>query len=231
MKYSVTGKVKINYICKMSYIKSSDTVSAKIVSSLLDIKAIKIQPSSPFTWTSGWKSPIYCDNRVSLSFPDVRKYITQQLVHVIEQHFSDTEAIAGVATAGIPQAALIAQQMNLPMIYVRDKAKSHGMTNQIEGYIEENKKVVVIEDLVSTGGSSLKAVEALREAGIEVLGLCAIFTYGFDLASQSFADHKVPFASLSDYHDLINLLKSEGHISEKEYQRLSEWRKAPQEWQ
>lgn len=215
----------------MSYIKASDTVSDKVVSALLDIKAIKIQPSNPFTWTSGWKPPIYCDNRVSLSFPKVRSYITDELVNSIKQNFTHVDAIAGVATAGIPQAALVAQQLNLPMIYVRDKAKSHGMTNQIEGYIEEGKKVVVIEDLVSTGGSSLKAIQALREAGIEVLGLCAIFTYGFDVASTLFADHDVPFVSLSDYHDLITLLKTEGHISEKEYNRLSEWRKAPDKWQ
>jgi orotate phosphoribosyltransferase len=154
--------------------------ASEVASKLLQIQAIRLQPEKPFTWASGWKSPIYCDNRLSLSYPEIRTYIKKNLVKAIQVHFQEVEAIAGVATAGIPQGALIADQMDLPFIYVRSKAKGHGMENMIEGKVIPGQKVVVIEDLVSTGGSSLKAVQDLKNAGFEVLGMVAIFTYGFD---------------------------------------------------
>src|SRR5471030_1194162 len=170
---------------------------------LLQIKAIKLQPANPFTWASGWKSPIYCDNRITLSHPTIRTYIRQQLTEVIQEKFGAVGCIAGVATAGIPQGVLVAQEMGLPFIYVRAKAKEHGTGSLIEGDVVTGKRVVVIEDLISTGKSSLQAVAALREAGYQVAGLAAIFSYEFDIATENFSEAKCPFVTLSNYSALI----------------------------
>lgn len=206
------------------------TTSKKVASYLLDIEAIKLQPNNPFTWASGWNSPIYCDNRLSLSFPEVREYITNELVKSIQENYNEVEAIAGVATAGIPQGALVAAKLGIPFIYVRSKAKGHGMTNLIEGKVVPNQKVVVIEDLVSTGGSSLKAVEDLRKAQISVLGMAAIFTYGFDIADQNFSDANVKLVTLSDYNVLIQEANEKGYVKPEDLEKLSLWRSAPSLW-
>ncbi len=209
----------------------STTLTAQsIASSLLDIQAIKLQPNNPFTWASGWSSPIYCDNRLSLSFPEVREFITDKLAEEIKKTFSNVEAIAGVATAGIPQGALVAARLGLPFIYVRSKAKGHGMTNLIEGKIVPGQKVVVIEDLVSTGGSSLKAVEDLRVADIEVLGMAAIFTYGFDIADKNFENAKVELLTLSNYDVLIKEAIEKGYVKAEDLEKLSDWRVSPSTW-
>ncbi|HET6243992.1 MAG: orotate phosphoribosyltransferase [Bacteroidetes bacterium] len=202
----------------------------KISEFLLQIKAIKLQPSNPFTWASGWKSPIYCDNRKTLSYPQIRTYIRQQLVNAIIEEFGKPDVIAGVATAGIAQGVLVAQEMGLPFVYVRSEAKSHGMTNQIEGVIEPGQSVVVIEDLISTGMSSLKAVEALRANGCEVKGLAAIFSYGFNIAEENFLAHKCKYVVLSNYDFLIEQAKELSHISKDDLVSLKEWRENPQNW-
>lgn len=203
----------------------------QIVLYLLDIGAIKLNPDTPFTWASGWKSPIYCDNRLALSYPEIRDYIKHALSLSVRDHFSDTEVIAGVATAGIPQGALVADELDLPFIYVRSKPKGHGLTNQIEGRILPGQKVTVIEDLVSTGGSSLKAVQAIRDAGMEVLGMVSIFTYGFDLSVKNFNQENVPYVSLSDYDTLIRVGIEEDLIPEAQVERLKAWRKSPDSWE
>ncbi len=202
----------------------------QIVLYLLDIGAIKLNPDQPFTWASGWRSPIYCDNRLALSFPEIRDYIKHALSTAVREYFSGTEAIAGVATAGIPQGALVADELDLPFIYVRSKPKGHGLTNQIEGRQVPDQKVAVIEDLVSTGGSSLKAVEAIRDAGMEVLGMVSIFTYGFDLSIRNFEQANVPYVSLSDYDTLIRVGIEEDLIPEAQIERLKAWRKSPDSW-
>ncbi len=170
--------------------KLNDESALKVAEFLLQIKAIKLQPNKPFTWASGWKSPIYCDNRITLSFPKVRTYIRQQFVNVINEQFGKPDVIAGVATGGIAHGALVAQEMGLPFVYIRSEAKKHGMSNMIEGVVEKGQSVVIIEDLISTGGSSLKALEALRAAGCDVKGMAAIFTYGFKVASDNFKKEK-----------------------------------------
>lgn len=201
-------------------------LSVEIAKALVDIEAIKLRPQAPFTWASGWKSPIYCDNRVSLSFPDVRQLIKQSLVKLIWSHFPNAEAIAGVATAGIPQGALVADAMELPFLYVRSSSKGHGLSNQIEGKLVAGQKVVVIEDLISTGGSSLAAVDALRAANIEVLGMAAIFTYAFQVAEDNFKEKKVPLVVLSDYPTLTSI----GNFDASTHQLLAAWRKDPSVW-
>ncbi len=202
----------------------------KIAASLLRIKAIKLQPSKPFTWASGWKSPIYCDNRKTLSFPDVRSLIRDSFVDVVRQRYPDVEVIAGVATGAIAHGMLVADKMGLPFIYVRSGAKEHGLGNQIEGYYEKGQKIVVIEDLISTGGSSLKAVKALREAGCDVLGMVAIFTYQFVKASDAFTETGCKLETLSNYSVLIDEAVKEGYVSDSDMATLSEWRKVPGEW-
>lgn len=199
---------------------------------LLKCQAVVLRPQEPFTWSSGWKSPIYCDNRLTLSYPDLRTNVCHQLVRVINQKFSTVTALAGVATAGIPQGALIADRLALPFLYVRSKPKSHGRENLIEGRLPENAKVVVVEDLISTGGSSLKAVEALRQAGAEVIGLVSIFTYGFEEADKQMAAAKVPYHSLTDYDTLTKVAFSKGYISEDKglIDTLQAWRKSPATW-
>ncbi len=204
--------------------------SHKIASYLLSTKAVKLSPEQPFKWSSGWNSPIYCDNRVTLSYPEARTFIKKSLAKAIKKHFPEAELIAGVATAGIPQGALVAEALGLPFAYVRPKPKEHGMGNQIEGRIEKGQKVVVIEDLISTGGSSLKAVDALREAGIEVVGMLAIFTYGLKIADTNFADKNVPLVTLSNYNALIDEAIKQNYISAESLDSLKKWRRKPEKW-
>ncbi|PCF83365.1 orotate phosphoribosyltransferase [Staphylococcus delphini] len=199
-------------------------MSKLIAKALLDIEAVSLSPNEMYTWSSGIQSPIYCDNRVTLGYPEVRTAIRDGLIELIQQHFAEVEIVSGTATAGIPHAAYISDKMNLPMNYVRSKSKSHGKQNQIEGARSEGKKVVVIEDLISTGGSSITAVEALQEAGAEVLGVVAIFTYGLNKADETFKAAGVPFYTLSSYDELIEVAREEGKISEDDIQTLVEWR-------
>jgi len=209
---------------------SFDDPEYKVAEFLLQIKAIKLQPENPFTWASGWKSPIYCDNRKTLSYPTIRTYIRQQFVETIHQHFAMPDVIAGVATGGIAQGALVAQEMGLPFVYVRSEAKKHGLTNMIEGDIESGQNVVVIEDLISTGGSSLKAVEALRERGCNVKGMAAIFTYGFEEAENNFKNAKCNLKTLTNYDTLINFALNKEYITEKDVESLKQWRLSPSTW-
>lgn len=206
------------------------SIAAEVADKLLEIQAIRLQPSKPFTWASGWKSPIYCDNRLSLSFPPVRDLIRDNLVESIRHFFQNVEAIAGVATAGIPQGALIANELGLPFIYVRSKPKGHGMENMIEGKVVPGQKVVVVEDLVSTGGSSLKATEDLKRAGFEVLGMVAIFSYGFPVADENFSSAGVRLICLSHYDALLPRAVAKNYIDSDALASLSEWRKDPGNW-
>ena len=185
---------------------------------------------NPFTWASGWKSPIYCDNRVTLSHPTIRTYIRQKLTTIIQEEFGAVGCIAGVATAGIPQGALVAQELGLPFIYVRSKPKDHGTGSLIEGEISPEKRIVVIEDLISTGKSSLQAVEALRAAGYQVAGLAAIFSYGFDVATENFKEAKCKFFTLSNYTALLKYAEEHQYISAKDVDILKQWRKSPETW-
>jgi orotate phosphoribosyltransferase len=209
---------------------SFDDHAYKVAEFLLQIKAVKLQPDKPFTWASGIKSPIYCDNRKTLSYPKIRTYIRQQFVEVINANFGKPDVIAGVATGGIAIGALVAQEMGLPFVYVRSEAKKHGLTNMIEGEIESGQTVVVIEDLISTGGSSLKAVEALREKGCNVKGMVAIFTYGFDEATQNFKKAKCRVETLTNYNTLINAALQKEYVDEKDIKSLKEWRANPAGW-
>lgn len=201
-----------------------------IASSLLQINAIKLNPANPFTWASGWHSPIYCDNRTVLSFPKERKMVYEGFAKVIEEKYPDADVIAGVATGAIAWGAGAAEIMGKPFIYVRSSAKAHGLTNQVEGYFEKGQKVVVVEDLISTGGSSLAAVEALRAAGCEVLGMVAIFTYAFPLAAENFEKAGVELTTLSDYPTLIECAAEAAYVTEEQKATLGEWRKNPSEW-
>ncbi len=210
-------------------IVKADTAS-QIAEFLLQIKAIKLQPSQPFTWASGWKSPIYCDNRISLSYPSIRSAIRDALVRSIRSNAPAAGLIAGVATAAIPQGALVADQMDLPFVYVRSSPKGHGRENLIEGELKRGQKTIVIEDLVSTGKSSLKAVEALREAGCEILALICIFNYGFKEAEKNFRDSDCPVISLCTYEILLQKALESGYISKDEIATLEAWRKAPEIW-
>lgn len=204
---------------------------AKIVAKkLLEIEAIKLNVENPFTWASGWKSPIYCDNRLSLSFPEIRTYIKNQLAETIKNNFPDVEAIAGVATAGIPQGALVADALNIPFIYVRSKPKGHGMENLIEGKVSPEQKIVVIEDLISTGGSSLKAVEALKKNDFSILGMVSIFTYGFSVAEKNFTNARVKLISLSSYSDLIEEGLRLNYVTQEQISSLKKWRENPATW-
>ncbi len=205
-------------------------IAAKTAELLLQIKAIKLQPSDPFTWASGIKSPIYCDNRITLSFPPIRTFLREQLADLISDQFGRPDVIAGVATGAIAHGILVAQYLNLPFVYVRPEAKKHGRQNQIEGNFEKDQHVVVVEDLISTGGSSLKAVEALRAAGANVRGMVALFTYDFEESRNAFKSADVPFFTLSDYPHLLDHARESGFISQKENQILSKWRSNPKEW-
>ncbi|MFN5416054.1 MAG: orotate phosphoribosyltransferase [Flavobacteriia bacterium] len=202
----------------------------KLAEFLLQIKAIKLQPTNPFTWASGIKSPIYCDNRKTLSFPKVRTYIRQSFAEMITEKFGKPDVIAGVATGGIAHGVLVAQDLGIPFIYVRSTPKAHGLGNQIEGYFEEGQSVVVIEDLISTGGSSLEAVKALREAKLNVKGLAAIFTYGFDESVANFKQAKCPFETLTNYDFLMEQATKKKYINETDVESLVEWRQSPSTW-
>ena len=210
--------------------KVNKELSLKVAELLLKTKAVRLQPENPFTWASGWKSPIYCDNRITLSFPEVRTFIRQGYAQTILENFGKPDVIAGVATGGIAQGALIAQELGLPFIYVRSSAKGHGMENLIEGAYEAGQRVVVIEDLISTGGSSLKAVEALRQGGLDVKGLVAVFSYGFALADQQFEAAKCPYITLSDYGTLIDVATSTSYVTEADSATLQDWRNNPSTW-
>ena len=209
---------------------SHQSVASKIADYLLQTQAVKLNTQHPFVWASGWHSPIYCDNRVTLSYPEIRTYIKNQLADLIKTKFQEANAIAGVATAGIAQGALVAEALNLPFAYVRPEPKKHGMKNQIEGRLPIESNIVVIEDLISTGSSSLKAVAALREEGYRVIGLVSIFTYGFPIAEKNFNDALCPFVSLSNYNELIEVALSQKLIEPVELEKLSNWRTAPDIW-
>ncbi len=206
------------------------TLAHRLAARLLSIGAIKLSPQEPYTWASGWRSPIYCDNRLTLSYPELRTLIKQELAALIGRHYPQAGVIAGVATAGIPQGALVADMLNLPFVYVRSKPKGHGLTNMIEGLVSPGKKVVLVEDLISTGGSVIKAAEALRAAGFEVLGLVAIFTYGFDEATRNLAAAHLDWHTLSHYEALLEEARHSGLIGEEEMQTLAAWRQNPADW-
>ncbi len=206
------------------------TNELQVAEKLLQIKAIKLNLESPYTWASGWKSPIYCDNRKTLSYPNVREFIKSEMSNAIFQTFGDAEVIAGVATAGIPHGAMVADQIKLPFIYVRSSPKAHGLGNQIEGVLEPGQKVVVVEDLISTGKSSMQVVDVLRDQGAEVIGMCAIFTYGFPEATALFAEKNVPLITLSNYDALLELAKQKAMFTDKELAILAEWKNNPSIW-
>lgn len=197
---------------------------------LLKIKAIKLQPTDPFTWASGWKSPIYCDNRITLSYPIIRNFLKSNMAKAIEQQFGKPDVIAGVATGAIAIGVLVAQELGIPFVYVRPEPKKHGRKNQIEGYLEKGSNVVVVEDLISTGKSSLQAVEALKEANANVKGMMAIFTYGFPVADKNFKDANISLTTLSNYQILIEQAVKNSYISSSELDLIQTWRKAPEKW-
>ena len=207
-----------------------NTLESIFAAKLLNVKAIKLQPANPFTWASGWKSPFYCDNRKTLSFPDLRTFVKVELTRTILENFPEAEAVAGVATGAIAQGALVADALGLPFAYVRSKAKDHGMANLIEGELQPGTKVVVVEDLISTGGSSLKAVEALRAAGYEGVGMVASYTYGFPVAEQAFADANVKLITLTNYEAVVAEALRTGYIADDQVPMLHEWRKDPAHW-
>ena len=207
-----------------------DSIKKELASKLLEIKAIKLQPNDPFTWASGWKSPFYCDNRKTLSYPSVRSFVKISMAHAVLEHFTGAEVIAGVATAGIPQGALVADELGLPFIYVCSKPKDHGLENLIEGEMKPGDKVVVIEDLISTGLSSLKTVEAIRKAGGNVIGMVAAYTYGFAAAIEAFKNAGVELVTLTDYEHVVRNALETGYIQQADTKLLNEWRKDPAHW-
>jgi orotate phosphoribosyltransferase len=202
-----------------------------IAEKLLQAGAVQLSPQQPFTWASGWKSPIYCDNRKILSFPFIRDFIKSEMCNIIFEQFPDADLLAGVATAGIAWGAMAADQLKLPYLYVRPKPKEHGLGNQIEGYYETNQKVVIIEDLISTGKSSLQVAEVLKKSGLQVMGMVAIFTYGFDVANTAFKEEGVPLVTLTNYTTLINLALDKKNIPQEAEQALLQWRENPAAWQ
>lgn len=210
---------------------SNDQDSTKrIAELLLEAQAIKLSPEKPFQWSSGWLSPIYCDNRVALSYPETRTYIKKMLAELIRKEYPDAQVVVGVATGGIAQGALVADLLELPFAYVRPEPKKHGMGNQIEGRIEKGQSVIIIEDLISTGGSSLKVVDVLREAGIEVAGMVAIFTYGFEVAENNFKAKDVKLSTLSNYNALIETALEHDYVNSSQVESLGAWRVAPDQW-
>lgn len=213
----------------MTMILNNDK-ALKVAEFLLQIKAVKLQPNNPFVWASGWNSPIYCDNRITLSFPSIRTFIRQAYSEAVLDYFGKPDVIAGVATGGIAQGALVAQELGLPFIYIRSSAKEHGMGNQIEGFYEKGQKVVVIEDLISTGGSSIKAIEALKDAGMDVKGLIAIFTYGFNVAEENFAKANCPYVTLTNYDFMLEEALKKDYITQKDVSSLREWKNQPEIW-
>jgi len=207
-----------------------ENTQIEVTKRLLAINTIKIQPDTPFTWASGWKAPIYCDNRKVLSYPETRTFICNQFVNLVREKYPNAEAIAGVATGAIAMGVLIAEVLQLPFIYVRSKPKGHGLENLIEGDIQPGTKVVIIEDLISTGGSSLSAAEAVRNYGAEVLGMLAIFTYNFSLAANNFKEANIELTTLSNYNLLLKLAYDSGEITDAQLESLNNWRKSPQTW-
>ena len=207
-----------------------DNLKRDFASRLLQVKAIKLQPNNPFTWASGWLSPFYCDNRKTLSYPELRNYVKLELVHKVLECFPEAEFVAGVATGAIAQGALVAVELNLPFVYVRSKPKDHGLENLIEGDLKPGMKVVVIEDLISTGGSSLKAVEAIRSNACEVIGMVASYTYGFPVAENAFREANVRLETLTDYEHVVAEALATGYISERDVEVLHDWRQAPDKW-
>ncbi len=210
-------------------IKNKDTAK-KTAELLLQIKAIKLQPNDPFTWASGWKSPIYCDNRTTLSFPQIRTFLRQEIANLVVEKYGKPDVIAGVATGAIALGVLVAEELGVPFVYVRPEAKKHGRQNQVEGMLESGSNVVVIEDLISTGKSSLNAVKALKKANATVKGMVAIFSYGFDIAEKNFKKDNVDLTILSNYQSLIEQANKTNYISEKDIDTLNDWRKNPSEW-
>lgn len=208
---------------------SNDTAE-KMAALLLRVKAVKLSPAQPFTWSGGWKSPIYCDNRITLSFPEIRSYIKEQFANIIREKFTITEVIAGVATAGIAHGAILAEHVETPFCYVRSSSKGHGLGNRIEGLVLPDQKVLVVEDLISSGGSSLSVVDALREAKADVIGLVAIFTYGFPVAEEKFLEAGVPFYTLTDYETLLPQAVKQGVIQSAQMETLQQWRRSPETW-
>jgi orotate phosphoribosyltransferase len=202
----------------------------RVAELLLEAKAIKLSPDKPFQWSSGWLSPIYCDNRVALSYADTRTYIKKILADIIRREYAEAEVVVGVATGGIALGALVADVLELPFAYVRPEPKKHGMGNQIEGRIEAGQSVIIVEDLISTGGSSLKVVDVLRDAGIDVAGMVAIFTYGFPVAEKNFAEKNVKLSVVSNYNALIESASKHRYITQEQEQSLSSWREAPEKW-
>lgn len=207
-----------------------ETLEKIFASKLLNVKAIKLQPTNPFTWASGWKSPFYCDNRKTLSYPALRNFVKIEICRLIEENFPEVDAVAGVATGAIAQGALVADELNLPFVYVRSKPKDHGLENLIEGELRPGMKVVVVEDLISTGGSSLKAVEAIRNNGCEVVGMVAAYTYGFDVAQKAFGDANVRLITLTNYEAVVAEALRIGYIAESDVELLNQWRKDPAHW-
>lgn len=205
-------------------------INKRIAELLLEAKAIKLSPDKPFQWSSGWLSPIYCDNRVALSYPDTRTFIKKTLATLIKKEYPDVQAVVGVATGGIAQGALVADLLELPFAYVRPEPKKHGMGNQIEGRLEKGQSVIIIEDLISTGGSSLKVVDVLRAADIEVAGMVAIFTYGFAVAENNFKEKNVKLSTISNYNALIETALEHNYIDSSQLESLSAWRQAPESW-
>lgn len=214
----------------MNQVHIIENSAGPVASSLLEIEAIKLNCRNPFTWSSGWKSPIYCDNRLSLSYPLIRTSIKDYMANAIREYFPGAEAVAGVATAGIPQGALVADSLKLPFLYVRPKPKDHGMQNLIEGKVDPGKRVVLIEDLVSTGSSSLKAAEALKDAGFIVEGMIAIFTYGFDVATRNFENAKIRLICLSDFEHLLPVAVEMNYIKPDDLEEVRRWRTNPSQW-
>ncbi len=208
----------------------TNPTATQIAAYLLETGAVKLRPEQPFKWSSGWNSPIYCDNRITLSHPAIRIYIKKALAEAIKINFPEVEVIAGVATAGIAQGALVADELNLPFIYVRPEPKSHGMGNQIEGQLLEGQKVVMLEDLISTGGSSLKAAKAVEAANAQVIGMAAIFTYGFGKATENFEASGIPLITLSNYEVLAQVAAEKGYIKPEAFESLKSWREAPEVW-
>ena len=207
-----------------------ETLENIFAGKLLKVKAIKLQPTNPFTWASGWKSPFYCDNRKTLSYPELRTFVKIEIARLISEQFAEVDAIAGVATGAIPQGALVADALNLPFVYVRSKPKDHGLENLIEGELKPGMKVVVVEDLISTGGSSMKAVEAIRNNGCEVVGMVASYTYGFDVAAQAFRDANVQLYTLTNYEAVVEEALRIGYIAQEDVTLLNDWRKDPANW-
>ena len=232
LRFSFVSALTFHYLFSTNYKLRTvmETLEKIFAAKLLKVKAIKLQPTNPFTWASGWKSPFYCDNRKTLSYPELRNFVKIEIGRLIAERFPEADAIAGVATGAIPQGALVADLLNLPFVYVRSKPKDHGLENLIEGELRPGMKVVVVEDLISTGGSSLKAVEAIRNNGCEVSGMVAAYTYGFDVAAQAFKAANVKLITLTNYEAVVAEAVRIGYIDPSDVEVLNEWRKDPAHW-